>query len=217
MGTGRVVGIVLLSVSVFAIVQTAREVAQGVNAEWTETPLNDTVFAFAGRSIEITKQATADARSEPARVQQERVRIDGVDMGTAVSTRMATWAFLPNQRSPHWFDALKFVDRAGGDSSLWLARRLQVADSVPPRFEIITVDAQGNIGVHQYAQDEVRSEYRVRAATALIAENSRSQFSLSVVGLALVPYLLLVFPIGTGLVGIVLIRQPRGEDLRVRD
>lgn len=204
-----VVGVVLLSLSSLAVVQTAREAWQELGTPWTSTPMSDTAFTFSGRSIVIKRPPRVDAGPRPALVPQERVLIDGVAVGAATGLRMATWPYQGDRRSPHWLDAEKFVHRAGRDSSVWLARRLQVADSVPPRFEIIAVEANGQTSVHVYGQSEVRGEYRRGTVTALIAEDPRPEFPFSVVGLLWVPYLLLVFPIGTGIVGVVLLRSAR--------
>ena len=211
----RFVGVVLLSLSSLAVVQTAREAWQELGTPWTWTPISDTAFTFAGHSIVIEKPPRADAGPRRAWVPQEQVRIDGVAVGAATGLRMATWPYQVDRRSPHWFDAIKFVDRAGRDSSVWLARRLQVADSVPPRFEIITVDAQGHSTVQVHPQSEVRGEYRRGTVTALIAEDPSQEFPLSVVGLLWVPYLLLVFPIGTGVLGVVLLRRSRAASAAV--
>lgn len=211
MSVRRAVGVALLSLSLVAVVQTAREVWQGVGSGWTESPVVDTAFTFAGRTITILKPPRSDGGPTRAWVPQERVRIDGVDIGAATGLRMATWPYQVDRRSPHWFDAVTFVDRAGRDSSLWMARRLQAADTVRPRFEIITVDATGNYTVQVRTQEEVRGEYRLGTVTALVGENSRPEFPLSVVNLLWLPYLLLVFPIGTGIVGVLLFRSGRSE------
>ena len=205
------VGFVLFVPSVVAVVQTAREVLQSFGSSWTESPMVSNAFTFAGRAITIVKPTIAAVGVKSPWVQQERVRIDGIDVGEATDRRMSTWPFQADRRSPHWFDAVKFVDRAGRDSSLWIARRLQVADTVRPRFEIITIDAAGQHHVQMRAQNELRGEFRLRAVTALVAEDPRPEFPLSVVDFIWFPYLWLAFPIGTGLLGVLLLRPPRAR------
>jgi len=82
-----------------------------------------------------------------------------------------------------------------------------VAIAVPP--EIITLDASGKYQVQIRALDDLGNEYRMSSATALIAEDAPWAFPLSVVGFVWFPYLWIVFPIGTGLLGIIRTRRPR--------
>ena len=209
MSVRRASGAILVLVSLASVVQTAREVSQGLGSGWAESPVVDTAFTFAGRTITILKPPRSDGGPPRAQVQQERVRIDGVDIGAVTELRMATWRYQGDRRSPHWFDAVKFMDHAGRDSSLWIARRLQATDTVPPRFEIITVDATGQLHVALHSQAEVRDDYRLGTVTALVAEDSRPEFPLSVVPLLWGSYLFVVLPLVTGLLGLALLRRPR--------
>ena len=211
----RAIGGVLLLLSVAAVVQTAREVWQGLGSDWTESPLSGNEFAFAGRTITIVKPTKDSAASKGALVKQELVFIDGVEVGAATNGRMSTWPFIGSRRSPHWFDAVKFVDRAARDSSLWMARRLQVADTVPPRFEIITLDATGRYSVQTRSQTELRGDYRLSSVTGLVGEDPSWEFPLSVVNFVWFPYLWLVFPIGTSLLGVILLRPSRAKRVKV--
>ena len=206
----RVAGIILLSLSLFSVVQTIQEVWQSYNSEWTESPIRDNEFRFAGRTISIEKPPYSSS-SNDQRVQQERIRIDGMEVGAATGLRMSRWRLPSGIRSPHWLTVMAFVDRARGDSSLWIARRLQAADSVPQRFEIITIDATGEYRVQMHTQDELRRDYRLNAVTGLVGESPFPEFWLSIVNFAMVPWLLLIFPIGTGVLGVALLRSSRAQ------
>lgn len=147
----------------------ARVLWRSLDSSWMESPLAGNAFTFAGRTITVVKPTLA---AKSPRVQQERVRIDGVDVGEATDLRMSTWALQANRRSPHWFDAVSFVDRAARDSSLWIARRLQIADTVCPRFEIITIDAAGEY--HVQLRTQKRAAQRVPTALGDGARRGRS-------------------------------------------
>jgi hypothetical protein len=133
------------------------------------------------------------------------VLIDGTAVGDTTMIRMAKWPLWSGMRSPHWIDVVKFVDQASRDSSLWISRRLQRADTVPPVFEIITLDTAGSYRVQQHTRDEVRADFRISFATGLIAEDAPTAFPLSVAELAGFPLLLLFFPLGTAVLGIILV------------
>ena len=209
MSVRRAIGLALFLPSVAACVQTAREVWQSLGSPWTESPIADSTFTFVGHRIAIVKRVDSSAASRDSVVSLERILIDGVAVGESTSLRMSTWPYQGNRRSPHWVDAVKFVNHSARDSSVWIARRLQIADTAPPRFEIFTLDAKGHHTIALRAQQELRSEYRLNTVTALVAEDPRPEFPLSVVSFVWFPYLWLVYPLGTGLLGFVMLRPAR--------
>ncbi len=87
----------------------------------------------------------------------------------------------------------------------------QAVDSARPRFEIITIDATGKYSVQIRTKNELRGEHRMSSVTYLVAEDPIPEFPLSLVNFILFPYLVLVFPIGTGLLGVLLLRPFRAR------
>ena len=158
-------------------------------------------FKFAGRAILVVRPPVSAADSASGFVKQERVMIDGQAVGQNIDLRMRNW--------PHWFDAVRFTDTTRGDSSLWLARRLQPADSVQPLFEIVTIDADGAIKVELRNEHQLRTEYRVARVTQFIGEDAPSGFPLSTLGFLQFPILLLIHPLLTVVIASSLLRRSR--------
>ena len=212
LGSRGAAGIALLAVSLLSLVQTGREVYQSTGTNWTESPWAGDEFRFAGRIIKVIRPPRRPGAAETALVPQERVLIDGVPVGDTAGLRMASWPF-DHRRSPHWFDAITFINHAGTDSSFWIGRRLQLADTIRPRFEIITLDARGELTVQMLSSDQLQREYRMSETTALIAEDVLPGYPLSLVGFAMFPVIWpivpMIFPIGTSVYGFILLRRSR--------
>ena len=210
MGISRFVGAGLLVISTISLVQTVRELLPLLTRRWTETTMTHHRFTFAGRAIEISRPTDAEIGATPEAVLQERVRIDGVSVGEATGRRMATWRMRNDERSSEWLKAVIIEDRKDNDSSLWIARRLQPAETDEPRIETITVDAAGAVNVRMHSADNVDGAYQLSVATATITDQPRLDFPLSAAAWGVwVPFLWLVYPIGTGVLGFVLLREPR--------
>lgn len=206
MRSRRIAGAVLLALSLTSVLQTAREVWDAFHPQWTVDPRSGSEFRFAGRTISVERPEPPNPAAGRL-VLQERVRIDGVDVGAPTGLRMARWRLVGEMRSPHWFSAAVITDREGRDSSLWLVRRLQAADTVPPRFEVIVVDTSGRHAVHTYSQRALRRDERLHNLTYLVAERLRPDHPLSVTAFVWFPYLVLLFPIGTGIAGAWMLRR----------
>jgi hypothetical protein len=166
-------------------------------------------FTFAGRLVTVQDRGLDATVPDSTKVFQERLLIDSVATGQETGLRMRGWPVGVAMRSPHWFSLVRFTDRATGDSTVWFARRLQPADSVRPRFEIIRIDARGRYEVETRDRDELRSEYRVARVTQFLAEDAPSGFPFSMIQFLFFPVLLLLHPIGTVLLGVRLVRVPK--------
>lgn len=210
MGVNRLVGAGLLIISTVSLIQTVRELMPLFTHRWVETTMNIPAFTFAGRSIAIIAPSGAEIQGGSETVVQERVKIDGSEVGAATGRRMTTWRMRDDRRSPEWLKAVIVEDRKTRDSSLWIARRLQASDSERPRIETITVDAAGVVSVRTHAADRLGGDRRLRAATETITDEPLLDFPLSVAVWGVwMPYLWLIYPIGTGVLGFVLLREPR--------
>ena len=199
------IGTSLLALSAIAVLQTVREVLREFGTTWTPTPISEKSFTFAGRSIVIVSPRIDRAIAGTALVAQDRVLLDGTAVGDTTTIRMAKWPLWSGLRSPHWIDVVKFVDQVSRDSSLWISRRLQRADTIAAAVEIITLDAAGAYRVRRHTLGQVRADFRISFATGLIAEDAPTAFPLSVAELAGFPLLLLFFPLGTAVIGVILV------------
>jgi hypothetical protein len=204
----RIIGVLLVVLSLFSIVQTVRDAAFwiGGDAEWDEGSVQRFPFSFAGRTVTLTRAEPLKAWPDSAIVAQERVLIDGIEVGQRGAWRQRNWPVAVGMRSPHWTDKRIFINRASHDSSLWIARRLQLSDSVMPIFEFVTIDARGRYATQTVPQNKLDVDYRLARMTYLVGENGPAWFPFSVFGLLMLPILFLVYPMGTLALGALLMR-----------
>jgi hypothetical protein len=212
---GVLVGWLLIGVSVVSVVQTFRESAlwQQGNRSYSEQSPRERPFAFGGHSFTVVDdQATDAAHSETEYDGKIQPLIDGRALGPPSYARVRRGRDDLG-RYHGWFDAWLFRDRIDGRQTLWLARRLQATATESPRFEVITV------GEHQTPQRRVLGawrlggDYRLYRATQFVREGTWSTMPFALGDtIGIFPLALLVFPVGTFVLGIVLVR--RGEETR---
>jgi hypothetical protein len=204
----RIFGVLLVVLSSFSIVQTVRDAVFwiGGDAEWDESSVQRFPFSFAGRTVMLMRAQPLQAWPDSAIVAQERVLINGIEVGQRGALRQRNWPVAFGMRSSHWTDKRIFINRASHDSSLWIARRLQRSDSAMPVFEFVTIDARGRYETQTVPQNKLDVDYRLARMTYLVGENGPAWFPFSVFELLMFPILFLVYPIGTLALGALLMR-----------
>jgi hypothetical protein len=107
-----------------------------------------------------------------------------------------------------WLDAWIFQDRASGDRTLWLVRRLQPEEIESPKFEVTEVAPTGESETRILAAWQLGAEYRRLRATQFVRDGLWTVFPLSVSEVAgIAPTWLLLFPVGTLVCGLLLARR----------
>jgi hypothetical protein len=210
---GAIVGWSLISVSVVSVVQTFREIAlweQG-NRSYSEQSPQERPFAFAGHSFTVVDNQPTDAtHSETEYAGRIQPLIDGRALGPPSYARVRRGR--DNLGRYHgWFDAWIFRDRTDGRQTLWLARRLQATATETPRFEVITVGESQTLQRRVLGAWRLGGDYRLYRATQFVREGTLGTMPLALGDLiGLLPVALIVFPIGTFVLGIVLVRRNAG-------
>ena len=213
----RAIGIALVALSVLAVLQTVREVVLrdlGDRA-YAEESLQERPFAFAGHTFTVAddqpvegthSQVDHDGRIQPL--------LDGKPLGPPSRARVRR-GLTDLGRYHLWFDAWVFRERATGRASLWLARRLQPTDAISPRFEVVTVASDGTRERRVLRAWRLGTDYRLFRATQFVREGAWAAMPLSLgATFGVFPVLLLAFPVGTFVAGVLLMRG--GSSARVR-
>ena len=208
----RTVGWVLVSVSFLAVAQTVREVAlwELGSRKYAEESSQERTFRFAGHTFTVADDQPADGTHSQTEYDGTiQPLMDGRPLGPPSRARIRRG--LEDLGRYHlWYDAWLFADRARGDTSLWLARRLQETDQSVPRFELTVVDAVGRADRRVLSRWALDRDYRVFRGTQFVREGGWTVMPLSLTGVAgFVPPFLVLFPIGSFLVGMRLLRRPR--------
>jgi hypothetical protein len=211
-GTKSIVGWGLVLLSLIAVIQSARAVGlwEIAGRRYTEHSVQDLPITFAGQAIEIRDNLARTATgSQAASEGKIEVRLNGRLQG--VASRAAIRMGLGDIGRYHgWLDAWIFVARANGDSTLWITRRLQAADSDPARFELVVVHANGTVETRTVRGWQLGFDYPSFRSTQFVRSGAWEALPLDVSDLAgLFPILLLIFPLGTLFTGIFLLRRPQ--------
>jgi hypothetical protein len=209
----RLLGSLLVALSVLAVVQTAREILlwkRGFSAYLEESPLERTI-RFGGHTFTVVDDQPSDvAHSETAFEGTVQLLMDGRPLHSPARA-LVRRGRADLGRYHMWLDAWVFRDRATSEQTLWFAQRRESAATLGPRFEVTEVSADGAIRTRQLRGWQLGSDYRLFRATQFVRRGEWSVFPLAVGDVAgLFPLLLLVLPLGTFLVGILLMRQGRG-------
>ena len=205
-------GIALLVVSALAILQTARELLLFLTGEraFEERPVSETTFNFAGRSVSIVDDQPVDTGySEIATQGLIDARIDGKSIAVPVRAEIRRH-HRDSGRYYGWYQAWIFRSRSTNDSALYLARRVQSSQEDSPEFEITVVDRSGKADRRVLRAWELGWDYRVFRSTQLIRQGTWNVMPLtlsSVIGIF--PLFLLIFPVGTTVLGILLMKHKR--------
>lgn len=208
----RVVGVGLVGVSALATLQTVREIilAEVGDRRYTEEDLSARSLSFGGRTLTVLDDQPYRP-TDPQHKEDEyggtvRLLLDGHPLG------MPSWARVRHGRNDlgryHlWIDAWIFRERTSGTASLWVARRVQADSASEPRYEVTTVAEDGSVRRREVGGWQMSTDYRLYRTTQFITDGKWTAFPLALVDvLGFFPVLLLVFPIGTAVVGCWLLR-----------
>jgi hypothetical protein len=204
----RLVGAVLVGLSLLAVAQTIREVVLwelGTRKYSEESPGGPTVY-FAGRRYEVRDDQPMDSvHSQAAHEGTIQPLVDGAPVGPP-SRAMVRRALTNLGRYHGWYDAWIFRERPNGEQSLWLARRIQPTATDSPRFEVTVVSAGGTSRTRILRGWQLGSDYRHYRATQFMRGGTWA-IPLALGSFVFFPILFLIFPVGTLVVGILLVRS----------
>jgi hypothetical protein len=207
-------------VSVAAVVQSAREfMVWGIGEYYEEDSFHALPISFAGHTFDVRDDQPRDTSysEEESDGSVQWVR-DGKPLAPPSYARVRRGR-SDTGRYHLWLGASTFRERASGNTSLWLTRRLQSKDGERPLFEVITVEHDGGMRIQYLHSWQLgrsfplfRSTQFVRSArattfpAATIEGFAVSPFPLSMLeGIAIWP-ILLVFPIGSLVLALHLLR-----------
>ena len=207
----RVVGWALVGISAIAVIQTMRGLAlwEVGQRRFDETHIAARSWHFAGHRFDITDDQRVDTGYSQSAVDgQIQPTMDGTRLGTPSRAQVRRAA--PGLGRYHgWYDAWIFRSSDGRDSTQYLARRIQPLDADNPQFEITIVDPMGAQRVKRAAAWQLGWDYRVYRSTQFLRNSEWEVMPLALDPLIFFPALLLFFPVGTTIVGILLLRHPR--------
>jgi hypothetical protein len=164
-------------------------------------------FTFAGQPIDIRDdQPTDSVTSEREYEGVIQILIDGQPLGPPARA-LVRRGRTDLGRYHLWFSAWTFTDRATGRTTLWLARRHQPDSTEGPRFEVTTVAEDGTRETRLLRQWQLGTSYPLFRSTQFVRDGSFFAIPLSMLEAFIFPPILLMFPIGTLIVGVVLVRR----------
>ena len=206
------IGFALVALSATSVIQSVREwrMWRAGEARFSEETFGtDTLVVFAGATIRIVDdQPLESAASEVAYEGRLQFKVDEDSLGPS-SRAMIRRGRRDIGRYHLWADVWRFTDRASGDSSVWLVRRLQERDERRPRFEVIAI-ASGKVRRSEILRTwQLGRSYRHFRATQFVREGTSAAFPLSVLEAFYFPLVLLVFPVGSFILGTWLWRVGR--------
>lgn len=211
--TGRqFVGLFLVVLSVTSVIQSYRELRLWrIGAETYEdrTPFSEYPFTFAGHEFSVVDDQPVDSsrsrQTQPGRIQ---LTMDGRPLGKP-STAMLRAGGPGIDRYYGWVDAWRFTTRETGENMMLLVRRLAPVDDHGTRYEIHRVGADGRITTAELRGWQLARDYPVYRATQFVRPHAWVAAPLSMIDAAAFPPLLLIFPLGTLVLGGVLLRRRR--------
>jgi hypothetical protein len=204
----EVAGLLLVGFSLTVTLQTIREVAQSYLAPWHETYVSTDSVTFAGRRIAIVRSDVKPDSPRTSLARAERVWVDGVMMSRDTSQCLGAWP-IAGMRSPFWIEVTRFAHRSGRDSSLMIA---------PPSAALGHVTRDDRIGRGRQVGQDLRAHAgapRRKGGRATLARDRphHRRCPLRVPAIRQLarplPSVGAVFPIGTGILGGLLMRRQR--------
>jgi hypothetical protein len=207
----RTLGAILIALSVLALIQSARELLvweRGRHA-YAEESLVELPIAFAGHHFTVRDdQSRQSGNTEHGREGTAEWLRDGVSMDRALRAIVRP-ARHDLGRYHLWLDAWKFVDRATGDTALWLTRRVQPSASHRATFEVTVIDSRGASSVNRYSAWQLGRTYPVLRSTQFLHDDDSEGMPFSMLGAVVFPPILIVFPLGSLVAGVLLVRRRR--------
>jgi hypothetical protein len=104
-----------------------------------------------------------------------------------------------------WVDAWRLRDRTTNRTTLWLVRRIHPLSERQTRYEVTTVEQDGTHHTSTLRTWQLGANYPLFRSTQFIRDGSA--IPLSMLGAVIFPPLLIVFPLGTLVLGIILLRR----------
>jgi hypothetical protein len=204
-----IVGLTLTALSIGAVVQSTREYLlwEAGRRDYAEDSFLERPFTFAGHTFTVEDdQPTDSTYSEIAYEGRIRLLMDGRPLGPP-SRALVRPGRHDLGRYHLWFDAWHFKERASGRTTLWLTRRLQPDSAASPRFEVITLAENGAPSRRLLSTWQLGASYPLFRSTQFVRDGTSAAIPLSMLEAAIFPPILLVFPIGTFVLGLYLIRR----------
>jgi hypothetical protein len=199
-------------VSLLSVIQTGREIAlwEFGRRAYDEQYPQDRTFSFAGHTFSVTDDQPVDSEhSQTAHEGTIQLLLDGHPLGPLSRARVRR-GLQDLGRYHLWLSARIFRDRVTGEKSLWLARRLQPTEGDSPEFEVTEVTHAGGHETRIFSAYQLGAEYRRFRATQIVRDGLWTVFPLSLSEVAgFAPVFLLLFPFGTLVVGLLLVRSRR--------
>jgi hypothetical protein len=210
MRPSRFVGAALMTISLLAVADTGADLWLSVRGfrTYDNHMIDGRRFAFAGHRIVLEDDQPIDTvsheRETPGML---TVSIDGRAVGAPA--RVGVRRGRPDTGRYHtWFTATVFTSRATADSSLWLARKVRLGRR-DTRYELTEIRGDGSTRTRMLRGWQLGLDYRTEEATGLLTWDSWWPTPLDLSGFVFVAPLLLIYPIGTFVLGVVLWRRGR--------
>jgi hypothetical protein len=208
--SARVIGLFLTIVSIFSIAQTIREIVffESGESKYAEANVIHLPARFGGHLVSVADDQPHLPRDENDYYKSTQGRIqlliDSQPLGKSSAGRIRV-TLDDLGRYFGWVDVWQFKESNVRDSSLWVARRIQETPSVSPLYEITTIDGNGAIVTDTFPPWRLGTDYRRFRATQFM-QSGAQVMPLSVADmLGMMPVLVLVFPLGTLLLGVLLL------------
>lgn len=208
----RACGVFLVAISVLSIAQTLREVVlfESGESKYPEGPALRLPIHFGGHVVAVADDqphmpgdTNTYYKATQGRIQ---VFIDSHPHGEPSTARIRV-TLDGLGRYFGWVDALQFKKSNDSDASVWFSRRIQKTASAPPIYEITTIDGNGAIATDTFPAWRLGTDYhRFRATQFMQTGTHVMPLSMADV-LGVMPIFVLVFPLGTLLLGVLLLRR----------
>lgn len=205
----RVIGAMLVSLSVLTIVQSARELLLWRNQDaYVEKDFLPLPIVFGGHRFTVRDDQLSDSVShEQAYEGQAQWMRDGAAMG-APARALVRRGRSDIGRYHLWISAWVFVDKATHDTTLMLTRRLEPTRARSVAYEVTTVRANGAMSTAQYSAWQLGQSYPLFRSTQFLHDGGSSEgMPYSALGLASFPLLFVVYPFGSLVVGCLMLRR----------
>ncbi len=200
----------LVATSALAILQSFREsrLFDRGFAEYKEDFAFDLPLSFKDHTITLTDSLPTDTSlGQAERNGSVTIAIDG----HPISSEYAS--IRPGQESMGryhlWIEAVTFYDRANGQSVFLLAQRLQPNGHGRARVRVVTIPESGAMTLDTLPRYAFFPTYPRFRASQFVRDGAYSPFPFSVLDGFLFPLVFVVFPLGSLVVGVVLLRRAK--------
>lgn len=203
----RIAGALLVALSAVAVVQSVRELWmwEAGGARYEEQSQLELPLRYGGHTFTVRDdQPNAAVNDEVGHEATMRVLMDGKPLGPP-SRALVRRGRRGLGRYHGWLDAWSFRERETGRTSLWIARRLQPREGGRPEFEVMSIEERGTPRIRRLGRYQLGASYPLFRATQFVRDGS--PFPLSMLGAAYLWPIVLVFPLGTLVLGALWMRD----------